>query len=95
VTASDVRRVARFRHNEVLRAFAEELSGPFGFRCECSNRRCREFVLVEADDVYAVRANPRRLVMAIGHDTDRERIVLQYDGYAIVELEDGSQAQAC
>jgi hypothetical protein len=95
VTASDVRRVARFRQNEALRAFAEDLPGPFGFRCECANRRCREFVLVEAHDVYAIRANPRRLVMANGHDTDREQIVLQYDGYVIVELEDEPQAQTC
>jgi hypothetical protein len=43
-------------------------------------------VLVDADDVYSVRANPRRLVMAHGHETDRERIVLKYDGYVIAEL---------
>jgi hypothetical protein len=43
-------------------------------------------VLVEAGDVYAVRANPRRLVMAIGHHTDQEQVVIKYDGYSIVEL---------
>jgi hypothetical protein len=77
---------ARFRENEVVRAFAEGLPGPFAFRCECADPRCREFVLVDADDVYAVRANPFRLVLAIGHDTDRDRVVLKYDGYVIVEL---------
>jgi hypothetical protein len=41
---------------------------------------------VEAGDVHAVRPNPRRLVMAIGHEAARERIVLAYDGYVIVEL---------
>jgi hypothetical protein len=70
----------------VLRAFAEGLPGPFGFRCECADPDCRELVPVDADDVYAVRANPRRLVMALGHETDRERIVLTYDRYTIVEL---------
>jgi hypothetical protein len=79
-------RLARFRKNEVLRDFAEGLPGPFAFRCECADRGCRELVLVEADDVYAVRANPRRLVMAIGHHTDQEQVVIKYDGYSIVEL---------
>lgn len=79
-------RIARFRQNEVLRLSADGLPGPFGFRCECAAARCRELVLVDADDVYAVRANPRRLVLAAGHETDLEQIVLRYDGYIIVEL---------
>jgi hypothetical protein len=80
------RRAERFRQNEVLRAFAEVLPGPFRFRCECADTSCQELVLVAAADVYAVRANPRRLVMATGHRTDREGIVLSYDGYVVVEL---------
>jgi hypothetical protein len=80
-------RLARFRENEVLRGFADGLPGPFGFRCECADPRCANLVLVDAADVYAVRANPRRLVVARGHNTDRERIVLSYDGYVVVELE--------
>jgi hypothetical protein len=43
-------------------------------------------VLVAAADVHAVRANPRRLVLATGHEADQERIVHAYDGYVIVEL---------
>jgi hypothetical protein len=43
-------------------------------------------VLVEAADVYAVRANPRRLVVTAGHETDQDRVVLEYDRYVIVEL---------
>ena len=49
-------------------------------------------MLVDAADVYAVRANPRRLVMAIGHETDRERIVLKYDRYVIVEVEEQTRS---
>jgi hypothetical protein len=79
-------RLARFRQNEVLRESAQGLPGPFGFRCECTDRQCREIVLVEAGDVDAVRANPLRLVLAVGHEAGRERIVLSYDGYVIVEL---------
>jgi hypothetical protein len=94
VTTSDVGRVARFRQNEALRAFAEVLPGPFAFQCECSNGRCRELVLVEGAHVHAVRTNPRRLVMANGHEGNQERAVVQYDGYVIVELDDGWQARA-
>jgi hypothetical protein len=70
----------------VLRRLAENLPGPFGFRCECADTWCGKLVLVDTDDVYAIRANPRRLVMALGHQNDLERIVLKQDGYNIVEL---------
>jgi hypothetical protein len=76
----------------VLGAFAEGLPGPFELRCECADPGCRELVLVDAADVYAVRANPRRLVMAIGHETDRERIVLKYERYVIVEVEEQTRS---
>jgi hypothetical protein len=87
VTYASVGRVVRFRQNEVLRGYAEDVPGPFGFRCECAASRCRELVLVDAADVYAVRANPRRLVMAPGHETDGERTVLMHDRYIVVELQ--------
>jgi hypothetical protein len=94
LTNSDVGRVARFRKNEALRASADALPGPFAFQCECSNGRCRELVLVEAAHVHAVRSNPRRLVMANGHEGDGERAVVQYDGYVIVELDNDWQGRA-
>lgn len=80
-------RETRFRENEVLRAFAEakEFSGPFGFQCECI-RNCPELVMVEADDVCAVRANPGRLVVRPGHPTEEARVVVRRDHYLIVEF---------
>jgi hypothetical protein len=86
VTLASAWRLARFRQNEVLRGLTEGLPGPFGFRCECADPRCHELVLVDADDLHAVRPNPRRLLMANGHESDRERIVLAYDRYVIAEL---------
>jgi hypothetical protein len=86
VTARSSSRLARFRQNEILRAFAGELAGPFAFQCECSDSRCGERLLVEAADIGAVRANARRLVMAIGHSADEEHVVLEYDSYVVVEL---------
>jgi hypothetical protein len=90
VTLASAWRLARFRQNEVLREFAETLPGPFAFRCECEDPRCRERVLVDADEVQTVRPNPRRLVMAIGHPTAQDRVVLAHDGYVIVELAGGA-----
>lgn len=87
MTAAGKGRLERFRKNEALRTSAEELPGPFAFQCECSDSRCGERLLVEAAEVDAVRANARRLVMAIGHATDQEHVVLEYEGYIVVELE--------
>jgi hypothetical protein len=89
VSEASAERADRFRQNEVLRAFAEGLPGPFGFRCECADPRCSDLVLVEAADVYAVRANPRRLVVAPEHQTGEERVVRELERYYIVELEEG------
>jgi hypothetical protein len=80
-------RETRFRENEVLRAFAEAetLPGPFGFQCECT-RDCPELVMVDSSDVSAVRANPGRLVVRLGHPTEEARVVLRRDRYLIVEF---------
>ena len=77
-------RETRFRENEVLRAAADGLSGPFGFQCECA-RDCGELVAVDALDVSEVRANPKRLVIAPEHMTE-EALVVRREGYVIVEL---------
>ena len=79
-------RLERFRQNEVLRESAEGLPGPFGFRCECADVHCHELVRVEAGDVDAIRANPYRLVLAVGHEADGERIVLTDNRFLIVEV---------
>ena len=90
MTLASAWRLARFRQNEVLRGIAETLPGPFAFRCECADPRCRQRVLVDAGDVQAVRPNSRRLVMAIGHAAAQERVVLEHDGYVMVELAGGA-----
>jgi hypothetical protein len=41
---------------------------------------------VAEGDVYAIRANSRRLVAIVGHETDAERIVLKQRDYVILEL---------
>jgi hypothetical protein len=81
-----VSREERFRQNEVLRAFAEGAPGPFAFRCECGHADCPEIVMVADDDVYAIRANSRRLVTTVGHESDAERVVLRKRDYLILEL---------
>jgi hypothetical protein len=78
-------REARFRENEVLRASADTVPGPFGFRCECAGD-CRVLVVVDPFDLSAVRATPRRLVIAPDHVTEEAQVVLRRDGYLVVEL---------
>ena len=77
--------IDRFRHNEVLRASAAKLTGPFAFTCECSRPHCDELVVIEAADMDRIRANPRRLILATGHQTDQHTIVLRAERGAVVE----------
>jgi hypothetical protein len=42
--------------------------------------------MVAEGDVYAIRANSRRLVAIVGHETNAERVVLRKRDYVILEL---------
>jgi hypothetical protein len=77
--------IDRFRHNEMLRASAASLTGPFAFSCECSRRHCDGLVVIEAADMDRIRANSRRLILATGHQTDQHTIVLTAERGAVVE----------
>jgi hypothetical protein len=62
---------------------------PYEFLCECSNIDCNlllEFTLAEYE---AVRANPRRFVVAPGHHLPEiERVAVRGDAYWVVEKGD-------
>ncbi len=55
--------------------------------CECSDDGCIEQVSVPLSVYEAVRANPRRFMVAPGHDNDFERVIESSEDYAIVEKE--------
>jgi hypothetical protein len=55
------------------------------FVCECSDDRCTMRVQVPLAVYESVRAEPRRFLVAPGHESDVERVVEQDAGYSIVE----------
>jgi len=68
---------------------------PVGFRCECARLGCNVVIELTMPEYEAVRANPRRFVIAIGHELpETERIVQTSGGYAVVEKLDEAGAVA-
>ena len=77
------------RANEQIASARDQLpavTGPTPFICECSDEECRETVLLTPEQYEAVRAHPRRFVLADGHpSSDEATVVEQGDGYSVVE----------
>jgi hypothetical protein len=58
----------------------------FPFVCECADRDCTQIVHLKLDEYYAVRFNPRRFVIAPGHQVADIEIVLEQSArYAVVQ----------
>lgn len=56
------------------------------FVCECSHPGCTAAVSATLDEYRAVRARPRRFIVARGHvNPDLERIVTQTDRFTVIE----------
>ena len=56
--------------------------------CECSEPGCREKVSLSDADYERVRLEPRRFVIALGHELPEvETVIEQHEGWAIVEKE--------
>ena len=83
-------RVAR---NEALfREFNERVEGLAGdspridFVCECGDLACLERLALTRTTYEQVRSDPRRFVVAPGHENARiERVVARGEGYFVVE----------
>ena len=75
--------------NEQVRHLAGRHYGalePTGFVCECADDTCVERIQVPLGIYEAVRANPRRFVVAVGHERDGiETVVEHTPGFTIVE----------
>jgi 5-bromo-4-chloroindolyl phosphate hydrolysis protein len=62
--------------------------------CECANGDCTERLEISVSAYEAVRADPRRYVVASGHAvSDFESVVDRGDGYEVVEKETGPAAE--
>ena len=61
------------------------------FRCECGRFGCNQMLGVALGDYERVRANPRRFVVAPGHeDPEIETVVHGARGYNVVEKHDAA-----
>jgi hypothetical protein len=92
--AADPRRT-RYANNEaffrevnerISRLGAREPAPITEFTCECANVDCTDHFVVTTEDYEAVRAHPRRFLVAPGHlDLEVEEVVAEYPRYWVVE----------
>ena len=74
-------RMMAWPENEARAALGETVT----FLCECADRRCRKLVQLTAAQYEAVRTDPRRFLVARGHEiTEAEEVVEEQDGYVVV-----------
>lgn len=70
-------------------------SEPVRFRCECSQMDCHTIVRLTLPEYEYVRDNPRRFVIASGHEMpEAEEVVERHDDYLVVEKRGASGAEA-
>jgi hypothetical protein len=56
------------------------------FRCECARLGCSRLIELDPDEYEHVRANPKRFVVAAGHELPAaETVVENHGGYVVVE----------
>lgn len=68
---------------------------PIRFRCECAQMDCRTILTLTVAEYESVRDNPRRFLVAHGHETpDAEIVVERREGYLVVEKLGVSGAEA-
>jgi hypothetical protein len=74
-----------------------EEDAPAAFRCECGRLGCNELLELTVREYERVRANPRRFLVAVGHQLpDAEDVVETSESYLVVEKrgEAGEVAEA-
>ena len=80
------RNEALFREfNERVERLADE-SRRIDFVCECGDLECLERMSLTHTSYEQVRSDPRRFVVAPGHENvEIERVVSRLEGYVVVE----------
>ncbi len=59
------------------------------FRCECAELGCTEIIELTVGEYERVRANPRRFIVAVGHEQPEvETVVERSADYVVVEKRD-------
>lgn len=65
------------------------------FRCECAQLDCHTIIRLTLPEYESVRENPRRFVVAFGHEIpEAETIVERHEDYLVVEKLGVSGAEA-
>lgn len=89
---------ATFREvNEALERghWPGEEGNPVAFRCECARLGCTLLIELTTREYEHVRANPRRFLLAVGHEMpEAETVVEVHDNYVVVEKRDVAGARA-
>ena len=66
-------------------AFAQ-MVGTFSVACECADTSCVEMIEIAPEEYRAVRAEPRRFVVRVGHTyAEVEVVVHESPAYVVVE----------
>jgi hypothetical protein len=87
--AAGIRRVAR--NQATLRMINEGMNGQRGdgltaFLCECGTLGCNRLIMLRRAHYDAVRAEPRRFLVAPGHIVNElEHVVEQHPEHAVVQ----------
>ncbi len=74
--------------NERLEAgeLPADAAKPVAFCCECARLGCNDLVEVTIAEYEQIRANPRRFLLAVGHEVEgAERVVQSYPDHIVVE----------
>jgi Histidine kinase-like ATPase domain len=71
--------------NETIEEGRKTAEGPIGFVCECGRLGCGLVIDLSLDEYEHVRADGRQFLVAPGHETPVDRLVVAIDGrYTIV-----------
>lgn len=71
--------------NERIIRLNQVFESPEGdFLCECANSRCAERLRLTLDEYDAIRADPRRFLMAAGHEPRGARVLERHEGWEVV-----------
>ena len=80
---------ATFRSaNERRQGKADELElgdARMPFLCECEDEACTEVLLLWRQDYEAIRAHPRRFVVAPGHRNGDDQLIRDEDAFMVIE----------
>jgi hypothetical protein len=71
--------------NEAIKKNAPNSEPVLPLICECGTAECLERIKVTPAEFEAVRSNPARFLLSVGHQDETERVVDEFDRFSVVE----------